>query len=92
MISLCITNDQVLEKLCHDAGVVLEFLPPYSPDFNSIEESFAEMKAWMRRNYTLQSNYERFEGFLELAVQYMAAKAGNHFQSCHIVIPEPHHQ
>ena len=80
----------MLEKLCHDAGVVLEFLPPYSPDFNPIEESFAEMKAWMRKNYTLQDNYEHFEGFLELAVQYMAAKAGNHFRSCHIDIPEQH--
>jgi len=71
---------------------VLEFLPPYSPDFNPTEESFAEMKAWMRKNYMLQENYETFEGFLELAVQYMAAKAGNHFRSCHIVIPAPHHQ
>jgi len=81
-----------LERLCHNVGVVLEFLPPYSPDFNPIEESFAEMKAWMRKNYMLQENYETFEGFLELAVQYMAAKAGNHFRSCHIIIPAPHHQ
>jgi len=63
---------------------VLEFLLPYSPDFNPIEESFAEIKAWMRKNYMLQENYETFEGFLELAVQYMAAKVGNHFRSCHI--------
>jgi transposase len=57
-----------LQGLCDNAGIVLEFLPPYSPDFNPIEESFAEMKAWMRKNYTLQENYEMFEGFLELAV------------------------
>jgi transposase len=81
-----------LEKLCHDAGVVLEFLPPYSPDFNPIEESFAEMKAWMRKNYALQENYECFESFLELAVQYMAARAGNHFRSCHIHIPEQYNE
>ena len=81
---------QALEKLCNDASVVLKFLPPYSPDFNPIEESFAKMKAWMRKNYTLQDNYKNFDGFLELAVQYMAAKAGNHFRSCHIHIPEQH--
>jgi len=81
-----------LERLYHNVGVVLEFLLPYSPDFNPIEELFAEMKAWMRKNYMLQENYETFEGFLELAVQYMAAKAENHFRSCHIVIPELHHQ
>jgi transposase len=81
-----------LEALCPDAGVVLEFLPPYFPDFNPIEESFVEMKAWRRKNYTLQKNYEEFEGFLEVAVRNMAAKAGNHFRSCHIVVPELHNE
>jgi transposase len=39
--------------MCHEAGVVLEFLPPYSPDLNPIEEAFAELKAWMKRHYLL---------------------------------------
>jgi transposase len=26
------------------------YLPPYSPDFNPIEEGFSAMKAWIRRN------------------------------------------
>jgi hypothetical protein len=81
-----------LEKLCDAAGVLLELLPPYSPDFNPIEESFAEMKAWMRKNCTLQENYENFEGFLELALGHMAARAGNHFRSCHIEIPTPNNE
>ena len=28
----------------------LEYLPPYSPDFNPIEEMFSCVKAWMRSN------------------------------------------
>ena len=28
---------------CEEAGVLLEFLPPYSPDFNPIEKSFGGM-------------------------------------------------
>ena len=28
----------------------LEFLPPYSPDFNPIEEGFSAMKAQLRRD------------------------------------------
>jgi len=28
-----------------DAGVILAYLPPYSPDYNPIEESFSELKA-----------------------------------------------
>jgi transposase len=31
------------------AGAVLRFLPPYSPDFNPIENSFAKLKAFLRK-------------------------------------------
>lgn len=82
-----VTDDQRLEKMCQDAGVVLAFLPPYSPDYNPIEEAFAELKAWMRKNYMLQEHYAEFDGFLETAVRHMANKAGNHFRSCHIEMP-----
>ena len=30
------------------AGAPLRFLPPYSPDFNPIEQAFAKLKAWLR--------------------------------------------
>jgi hypothetical protein len=33
------------------SGMRLIYLPPYSPDFNPIEEGFSAMKAWIRRNY-----------------------------------------
>jgi transposase len=33
-------------------GCRLLFLPPYSPDFNPIEEAFASMKAYLWRNFT----------------------------------------
>ena len=26
------------------------YLPPYSPDYNPIEEAFSAVKAWVRRN------------------------------------------
>ena len=67
--------------MCEEAGVLLEFLPPYSPDFNPIEEAFAEMKAWMRKNIELQGLLERFEDFLAAALTHMDSKAGNHFAS-----------
>ena len=31
------------------AGATLLFLPPYSPDFNPIEQAFAKLKAHLRR-------------------------------------------
>jgi hypothetical protein len=31
-------------------GVRIEFLPPYSPDLNPIEEAFSKIKAFLRRH------------------------------------------
>ena len=80
-----VANCQRLQELCDDARAALDFLPP---DFNPIEEAFAELKAWMRKNNQLQDAYANFEGFLEAGLMYMANKTGNHFKSCHIVVPE----
>ena len=51
--------------MCEEAGVILEYLPPYSPDYNLIEEAFAKMKAWMKKNYALAEIFNTLEGFLE---------------------------
>ena len=51
---------------------------------NPIEESFAELKAWMK-NRDLSLTFEGdFGGFIELAVQGLTQKAGRHFASCFI--------
>jgi DDE superfamily endonuclease len=31
-------------------GAKLIYLPPYSPDFNPIEQAFRSIKAWLRRH------------------------------------------
>jgi transposase len=40
-----------IEQMCSEAGVKLVYLPTYSPDLNPIEEYFAELKAFIRRNW-----------------------------------------
>jgi transposase len=58
-----------LTAMCEEAGVRVEFLPRYSPDFNAIEESFSALKAWMRRNRALIPAFDPiFEGYMRLAV------------------------
>jgi len=47
-------------------GVVLLFLPPYSPDLNLIEESFRDLKSFIRRHYkSKMSEFDRYQSFLE---------------------------
>ena len=58
-------NRQNIEAACRRHGVLLRFLPPYSPDFNPIEESFTDLKAWIRRHYHRERRkYETYHGFL----------------------------
>ena len=38
----------VLRRLIRAAGARLWYLPPYSPDLNPIEQTFAKIKHWMR--------------------------------------------
>ena len=74
--------------MCKVARVHLEYLSPYSSNFNSIQEAFAELKAWMRKNYEIQNDYETLKGFLDLALRQHLGKPGNHFRSSLIVIAE----
>jgi transposase len=56
-------NDELLQ-MCDEAGVILARLPPYSPDFNPIETTFALLKAWIRRNGELSLSYtDEYGGF-----------------------------
>lgn len=36
--------------------ICIEFLPPYSPDLNPIEEAFSKVKAFIRRHGVLLAN------------------------------------
>ena len=38
-----------LYKIAAECGYLLVFLPPYSPDKNPIEHSWANMKRWLRK-------------------------------------------
>ena len=35
-------------EMVHEVGALVHFLPPYSPDFNPIEEAFSKVKAQLR--------------------------------------------
>ena len=70
--------------MCEDAGIVLAYLPPYSPDLNPIECSFAQLKAWIKKNHAMINNFADFEGFLRFAVETLSKKVKVHFNSCRI--------
>jgi len=57
--------EQALDHMCYEAGVPLEYLPPYSPDFNPIELVFGRLKMWFKRNMQLCEAMDDMEAFNE---------------------------
>jgi transposase len=53
--------------MCRDAGVILVYLPPYSPDLNPTEEFFAELKAFIKKQWREYENspHQDFKILLE---------------------------
>ena len=43
----------IVEDLFSDAGILLIWLPPYSPDLNPIEEAFSSVKAYLKRHHDI---------------------------------------
>ena len=46
--NLAMHKQPEVQAAIEQAGARLRFLPPYSPDFNPIEQAFAKLKAFMR--------------------------------------------
>jgi transposase len=54
-------------QMCQEAGVVLEFLSPYSPDFNPIKEHFGVLKKFIKKKWRKNEDFitREFKMFLE---------------------------
>jgi transposase len=76
-----IHRSESLQQMCNDRAVVLIYLPPYSPDFNPIEQSFNQIKMWMRKN---RGYLQDFEEFFDWALEQfnITGNPGSHFWIC----------
>ena len=82
-----------VRRLCAERGVLLVYLPPYSPDYNPIEKSFHLVKNWMRRHDQLAprqaTGYEdQFVAFVRHALDGWQGRVDHEklFRSCHVTI------
>ena len=68
------TNDDVT-RLIEDAGHLVRYLPPYSPDYNPIELKFGVLKSYIKRNFVwTRQNYDSFGEFLSEAIRHSRVK------------------
>jgi len=73
-------------ELLRKRKIKVEFLPPYSPDFNPIEYSFSVIKAAMRKERTIKSD-EPMDDFAEKVLKIAGTKitaelAKSQFRHC----------
>lgn len=78
-------HSERLTEMCTDEGVKLIYLLPYSPDLNPIEEIFAELKSFIKRNWNHfeQDPEQGFDTFLEWCIRMVGAReesARGHFR------------
>ena len=86
-------HSERIERMCAEAGVKLLYLSPYSPDFNPIEEFFAELKAFMKKkwNVYVESMDQGFKSFIEWSVDAVGLRedsAKGHFRNAGIEVED----
>jgi transposase len=72
-------HSERIREMCEEAGVKLVYLPPYSPDFNPIEEFFSELKAYIKRHWGVYANmtnrtHKDFAIYLRLCIDQVGNK------------------
>jgi transposase len=82
-----------IEQMCLDAGVKLLYLPPYSPDLNPIEEFFAELKMFIKKQWhEYEDNpYQDFKVFLKWCIGVVGGRchsAKGHFRHAGVTVEE----
>ena len=84
-------HSPLVAQLCREAGVIVEYLPPYSPDLSPIEELFSMLKTWLRRNRDLAAPFtDCFNLFLHITITQcdFRVTARNFFRACGIKVSD----
>jgi transposase len=89
MDNLSVHKGKWVRELIERRGCQLLYLPPYSPDFNPIEEAFSKVKALLRRAQArvLEALFEATE---EALSAISAQDARGYFEHCGYAIQQVH--
>lgn len=84
MDNCAIHHEEEIRHLIEDeCGARLIYLPPYSPDFNPIEEAFSAIKAWLRRHEDEYDSPEKLPWLIHQAIDSVTASdAIGWFRDC----------
>jgi transposase len=68
-----------LEQICYNAGVKLMYLSPYSANLNLIEDVFADLKAFIKKNWRAfeEAPEQGFNSLLEWCIDVVGGREGS---------------
>ena len=79
--NLAIHKQPEVRALIEAAGATLRFLPPYSPDFNPIEQAFAKLKAFLRA--ARPRTFDQVNTLVATALTlFSETECGNYVRNC----------
>ena len=79
--NLAVHHQPDVRAAIEGAGAQLRFLPPYSPDFNPIEQAFAKLKAFLRA--ARPRTFDHVTALVAAAlVLFTATECRNYVQHC----------
>ena len=59
MDNCSIHHVDAIVNMVHELGALVQFLPPYSPDYNPIEEAFSKVKAYLRQQILIHLKIQK---------------------------------
>jgi len=79
--NLAVHKQPEVLALIQSVGARLRFLPPYSPDFNPIEQAFAKLKAFMRA--ARPRSFDQVTALVATALTlYTPGECANYVRNC----------
>ena len=76
-----IHHDNRWISIIQELGGHVEFLPPYSPDFNPIERAFGWIKGWLKKNRDMVEDMDDGTVVLEFACAHITSDLAKGFFS-----------
>jgi transposase len=79
--NLAVHKQPEVRAAIEQAGASLRFLPPYSPDFNPIEQAFAKLKAFLRA--ARPRTFDHVSALVAIALDlFTATECRNYVRHC----------
>ena len=86
--NLAVHRDPAARAAIEATGAQLRFLPPYSPDFNPIEQAFAKLKAFLRA--ARPRTFAEVTALIALAIERFGPnECANYIRNCGYRVSTP---